>query len=316
MKKWSTLKNLTFIILLIIFIMTFVPVLEAKIPYINGFEVQYEVHHYSLFSLLFSNYQMMTTMFFVRIILFYALLIASFIANIFDKKLITDLLIELTSLMAISLNYLDCISVFSSIIFITLTFFYLIKLLFDTSLINDMSDERRIDFMNKLRTLRLEKELSQRELSALIPISRSNIAKYESGLAFPSIEDIDILSDFFGTDLEDIYIAPSDIKIPHSYFRVFFNVHSILYSILFVFNMFFIVVLIPMLQLNIRPMTGETINVLFLTCIFSIIVTICLIFWRFLIKSTKAKMMSSIFLDILSIANFILIVMSIIFRIY
>lgn len=56
-------------------------------------------------------------------------------------------------------------------------------------------------FSEKLKKLRREKGITQNELADAIFISRSMIAKYESGLAYPTRENAEKLASFFDVAL-------------------------------------------------------------------------------------------------------------------
>ena len=59
------------------------------------------------------------------------------------------------------------------------------------------SEIRNSTIGNKIRSLRLEKELTQEELSAALAISRSAIAKYESNNGIPSKKNLKKIASYF-----------------------------------------------------------------------------------------------------------------------
>lgn len=59
-------------------------------------------------------------------------------------------------------------------------------------------------FCDKLKMLRKEKGLTQEELAKGVYVSRSLIAKYETGAAYPNKENIEKLALFFGVKIEDM----------------------------------------------------------------------------------------------------------------
>lgn len=59
-------------------------------------------------------------------------------------------------------------------------------------------------FCDKLKTLRKEKDLTQEELAKAIFVSRSLIAKYETGAAYPSREIIEKLALYFNVKVDDL----------------------------------------------------------------------------------------------------------------
>ena len=58
-----------------------------------------------------------------------------------------------------------------------------------------------MEFKDRLKRLRRERHISQRELAAAIFVSRSAVAKWENGLGLPSPDSLVALSDFFKTDI-------------------------------------------------------------------------------------------------------------------
>lgn len=59
-------------------------------------------------------------------------------------------------------------------------------------------------FNDKLKELRREKGLTQDELASKIYVSRSLIAKYETGAVYPSKENLEKLALFFNVDVNDL----------------------------------------------------------------------------------------------------------------
>ncbi|MCR5176788.1 MAG: helix-turn-helix domain-containing protein [Anaerovibrio sp.] len=60
------------------------------------------------------------------------------------------------------------------------------------------------DFANRLKELRLSKDLTQKEFSELLKISQSAVSMYESGQREPTLEVLDIVSKFFKVDMNYI----------------------------------------------------------------------------------------------------------------
>lgn len=56
-------------------------------------------------------------------------------------------------------------------------------------------------FNNVLRELRMEKNLSQRELASQLHLSKSSISMYESGSRHPNYETLAIIADYFNVDM-------------------------------------------------------------------------------------------------------------------
>lgn len=61
-----------------------------------------------------------------------------------------------------------------------------------------------MEFSEKLRELRMQKNISQAKLAADIHISRSAVAKWENGLGLPSDESLKLLADYFGVAVDEL----------------------------------------------------------------------------------------------------------------
>ena len=61
-----------------------------------------------------------------------------------------------------------------------------------------------MEFSEKLRELRMQKNISQAKLSADIHISRSAVAKWENGLGLPSDESLKLLAEYFGVAVDEL----------------------------------------------------------------------------------------------------------------
>lgn len=68
-------------------------------------------------------------------------------------------------------------------------------------------------FPKRLKELRGEKGLSQRELAKLLNISSSTIAMYETGQRDPDTETLQSISEFFGCSV-DYLLGRTDIRNP------------------------------------------------------------------------------------------------------
>ena len=55
---------------------------------------------------------------------------------------------------------------------------------------------------NRIKELRMEKGLSQRELAAKTKIKQANISRWEAGLVVPNINDVWLLADFFDVSID------------------------------------------------------------------------------------------------------------------
>ena len=56
-------------------------------------------------------------------------------------------------------------------------------------------------FNERIKTLRLEKNLTQDELAKATGLSRSAMGMYESGSREPNFETLEVLADFFNVDM-------------------------------------------------------------------------------------------------------------------
>ena len=61
-----------------------------------------------------------------------------------------------------------------------------------------------MEFSEKLRELRVQKNISQAKLAADIHISRSAVAKWENGLGLPSDESLKLLAEYFGVAVDEL----------------------------------------------------------------------------------------------------------------
>lgn len=59
-------------------------------------------------------------------------------------------------------------------------------------------------FSEKLKYLRKEKGISQEELAQVIHVTRQSISKWETGTAYPDIDKMKILSEFYKISLDDL----------------------------------------------------------------------------------------------------------------
>ncbi|BAE82535.1 hypothetical protein DSY0746 [Desulfitobacterium hafniense Y51] len=61
-----------------------------------------------------------------------------------------------------------------------------------------------MSFSEKLRVLRKEKGLSQEQLAEMVNVSRQAVSKWESEQAYPELDKLILLSDFFNISLDDL----------------------------------------------------------------------------------------------------------------
>jgi len=66
-------------------------------------------------------------------------------------------------------------------------------------------------FSERLRQLRMRRDLSQMEFSRLIGVSKSSVNMYERGEREPNLEILSRIADFFEVDL-DFLLGKSDIE--------------------------------------------------------------------------------------------------------
>lgn len=59
-----------------------------------------------------------------------------------------------------------------------------------------------MDFSTRLKELRYEKGLSQLDLAKDLNISRSSLCNYELGRREPSLEVLELISDYFNVDMD------------------------------------------------------------------------------------------------------------------
>lgn len=55
---------------------------------------------------------------------------------------------------------------------------------------------------NRIKELRLEKGLSQRELAKLTGIKQANISRWEAGIVVPNVLDVWVLAEFFDCSID------------------------------------------------------------------------------------------------------------------
>jgi transcriptional regulator with XRE-family HTH domain len=67
-----------------------------------------------------------------------------------------------------------------------------------------------LDIGNKINQLRVEKQLSMRQLGEKIGISHAHISKLESGINSPSVDLLEKLADFFNEDITYFFSKDSE----------------------------------------------------------------------------------------------------------
>lgn len=71
-------------------------------------------------------------------------------------------------------------------------------------------EEKKMEFREKLKKLRNEKKISQQVLADAIFVSRSAVAKWESGLGMPCDESMRALEGFFGVECDSLLTDKPD----------------------------------------------------------------------------------------------------------
>ncbi len=68
--------------------------------------------------------------------------------------------------------------------------------------------------MHKLKKIRLEKGLTQLQVQMKTGIDQSDYSKIERGLSYPTVEQLIILSELFGTSV-DYLLDLTDVEKPY-----------------------------------------------------------------------------------------------------
>lgn len=192
-----------------------------------------------------------------------------------------------------------------------------------------------MNFSEKLKKLRHDKNITQSELADAIYVSRSMIAKYESGLVYPTKEIAEKLAVYFNVKLSYLVDTDENVQISLDTLKSIKLIHKIIsiVGIITCFS-FMIISLIPLLKgfnyvypiptgMN-QPLkeyytwsiiysctkNGNPIAIItFITCIIDISL---FVLWQF-IKQIKAKYYLFVSATIIFILNIFLIIVSIIF---
>lgn len=70
-----------------------------------------------------------------------------------------------------------------------------------------------MEFHEKLRELRNQKNLTQEELSEILFVSRTAISKWESGRGYPNIDSLKAISKYFGITIDELLSSRELIDI-------------------------------------------------------------------------------------------------------
>jgi len=171
-----------------------------------------------------------------------------------------------------------------------------------------------MEFKDKLKQLRQDKLLTQQELADAVYISRSMIAKYESGAAVPTLEVIETLSTFFKVKVSDLLDLENEIGISYRYFRIYIIFHEVLFWLTVITNTIFVIFsLIPFFKGR-NLVDGAIRNSSYfvhLTLAYCIISTIANFVWKYAFKTVKSKMILSIFLDFNILVSIIMMAYSV-----
>ena len=60
-----------------------------------------------------------------------------------------------------------------------------------------------------LKNLRRERKMTQESLAKVFHISQTSVSKYETGEAFPDLETVVKMADFFGVSLDEFVVRES-----------------------------------------------------------------------------------------------------------
>lgn len=75
-------------------------------------------------------------------------------------------------------------------------------------------------FRRRLKEVRKEKSLSQKEMASLLNISRQAISGYESGISHPSLQNLVLIADTFGISLDYLLCRTDYMQNPFTSERV------------------------------------------------------------------------------------------------
>lgn len=157
-----------------------------------------------------------------------------------------------------------------------------------------------MEFKNKLKLLRIENNISQQQLADVLFISRSMIAKYETGTALPTIETIEKIANYFHVEISALMDCPNEVGIPYNYFRIFMVFHNVLYWLgLITCSSFIIFSFLPLFGEENIIIGANKIRspLVIIAIVHSIMCLISLLVWKYALKTAKIKMIVSIFTD-------------------
>lgn len=106
-----------------------------------------------------------------------------------------------------------------------------------------------MNFSEKLRKLRKEKNITQEELANAIYVSRTTITKYEVGSSFPTKENLEKLALFFNVRIDDLVDRDESVKISLESIRLSMMINNIIFiSAISVCFLYLVFSFIPLLS--------------------------------------------------------------------
>lgn len=171
-------------------------------------------------------------------------------------------------------------------------------------------------FGEKVKTLRENKMLTQEKLAADLNISRSLLAKYETGGSIPDDDLIREIAKYFDVEYEEMLGDDIQIKVPFKFVRIYSIIQNFIFYILSFLSISYAVVsFIPLINidrnwfsiitagLNARSYIG------IITFIISFAALGISLFWK-IDKKFSRKMITSLFMDMLFYSMVVLIIFS------
>ena len=71
-----------------------------------------------------------------------------------------------------------------------------------------------MDFGNKIKTLREQSGLTQKQMSEILGVAKSNISKYEANTVEPNMDTLKKIAAYFGVSL-DVLLRTEDLSETH-----------------------------------------------------------------------------------------------------
>ena len=79
---------------------------------------------------------------------------------------------------------------------------------------NLLSEKTRQEMGARIKSLRKERGLTQKELAAQLGIQHTHVYKYESGTYTPPVDKLTVLADLFGISLDFLILGKHDEHAP------------------------------------------------------------------------------------------------------